>query len=164
MGAESADNRVLHRAGSENQLTIASRIVREARNSRQSFLISRLFDEERSTSLMETWGNFYLLGAHIPEVWPFPKILRICSAAKELNENPLQQSQLVRINRHSRLLRWPRRRDTKQKPALRNKHRPGSRNLKNVSRQPSIFLLTLKSNTIMKKPRRKDRGYFHICK
>jgi len=42
MGAESADNRVLHRAGSKNQLTIASCIVQEARNSRQSFLISRL--------------------------------------------------------------------------------------------------------------------------
>ncbi|PDP56356.1 hypothetical protein CLI74_06235 [Porphyromonas gingivalis] len=36
MGAESADNRVLHRAGSKNQLTIASRIVQEARISRQS--------------------------------------------------------------------------------------------------------------------------------
>ncbi|WP_353354414.1 hypothetical protein [Porphyromonas gingivalis] len=42
IGAESADNRVLHRAGSKNQLTIASCIVQEARNSRQSFLISRL--------------------------------------------------------------------------------------------------------------------------
>ncbi|GAA5582564.1 hypothetical protein Pgin04_01705 [Porphyromonas gingivalis] len=41
---------------------------------------------------METWGNFYLLGAHIPEVRPFPKTLRICSAAKELNETPMQQS------------------------------------------------------------------------
>ena len=63
-----------------------------ARNSWQSFLISRLFDEERNTSLMETWWNFYLLGAHIPEVWPFPKTLRICSAAKELNETSPQQS------------------------------------------------------------------------
>ena len=36
MGAESADNRVLHRAGSKNQLTIASCIVQEARISRQS--------------------------------------------------------------------------------------------------------------------------------
>ncbi|WP_179857724.1 hypothetical protein [Porphyromonas gingivalis] len=55
MGAESADNRVLHRAGSKNQPTIASCIVQEARNGLQSFLISHLFDEERSTSLMETW-------------------------------------------------------------------------------------------------------------
>ncbi|WP_179857448.1 hypothetical protein [Porphyromonas gingivalis] len=36
MGAESADNCVLHRAGSKNQPTIASCIVQEARNSRQS--------------------------------------------------------------------------------------------------------------------------------
>ncbi|WIM92063.1 hypothetical protein [Porphyromonas gingivalis] len=35
MGAESADNRVLHRAGSKNQLTIASCIVQGARISRQ---------------------------------------------------------------------------------------------------------------------------------
>ncbi|WP_179857481.1 hypothetical protein, partial [Porphyromonas gingivalis] len=33
---ESVDNRVLHRAGSKNQLTIASCIVQEARISRQS--------------------------------------------------------------------------------------------------------------------------------
>ncbi|WP_179856880.1 hypothetical protein [Porphyromonas gingivalis] len=31
MGAESADNRVLHRVGSKNQPTIASCIVQEAR-------------------------------------------------------------------------------------------------------------------------------------
>ena len=111
---ESADNRVLHRAGSKNQLTIASCIVQEARISWQSrpascrkqetadnhslFLAYRhkhWFDEERNTSLMETWWNFYLLGAHIPEVWPFPKTLRICSAAKEFDENPLQQSQTI---------------------------------------------------------------------
>ncbi|WP_304297523.1 hypothetical protein [Porphyromonas gulae] len=36
MGAESADNRVLHRAGSKKQPTIASCIVQEARISRQS--------------------------------------------------------------------------------------------------------------------------------
>ncbi|WP_173644126.1 hypothetical protein [Porphyromonas gingivalis] len=36
MGAESADNRVLHRAGSDCQLTITSCIVQEARISRQS--------------------------------------------------------------------------------------------------------------------------------
>ncbi|WP_179857476.1 hypothetical protein [Porphyromonas gingivalis] len=42
MGAESVDNRVLHRAGSKNQLTIASCIVQEARISRQSFLVSHL--------------------------------------------------------------------------------------------------------------------------
>ncbi|ERJ70365.1 hypothetical protein HMPREF1554_00410 [Porphyromonas gingivalis F0569] len=47
---------------------LASYIGAGSRNGLQSFLISHRFDEERSTSLMETWGNFYLLDVHIPEV------------------------------------------------------------------------------------------------
>ncbi|RRG12724.1 hypothetical protein DOE52_10905 [Porphyromonas gingivalis] len=57
MGAESADNRVLHRAGSKNQLTIASCTVQEARISRQS--------RPASCRKQETADNRFLFLAYL---------------------------------------------------------------------------------------------------
>ncbi|WP_081003047.1 hypothetical protein, partial [Porphyromonas gingivalis] len=54
---ESVDNRVLHRAGSKNQLTIASCTVQEARISRQS--------RPASCRKQETADNRFLFLAYL---------------------------------------------------------------------------------------------------